>query len=387
MFKFLKEKLKNVVKGFSEKAQEPEEEIEKKLEEEEFLEEKQEVEQEPLEVAEAELEDKEEDIEEEKEAEEVIEEIAEEEGVLEEKKEVEQPTEKPKTLFSRFTSSFKKTTISQKKFDELFDDLEMILLENNVALEVIDKIRNDLSNAVVDKQLTRGKLEESISHSLKSSIEGLFFDNEINLLEAVKQKKPFVICFIGVNGAGKTTTIAKFVQLFKDNNLSSVIAASDTFRAAAIDQLQLHADKLNVKMIRHDYGSDPAAVAFDAIKHAEAKGVDVVLIDTAGRMHSNTNLMDEMKKVVRVANPDLKIFIGESITGNDCVEQAKAFNEAVGIDGIVLSKADIDEKGGAAISISYVTKKPIMYIGTGQEYSDLTPFDPKIVIEGLGLEG
>ena len=140
-----------------------------------------------------------------------------------------------------------------------------------------------------------------------------------------------------------------------------------------------------MKLIKHDYGSDPAAVAFDAIKHAKAKNIDVVLIDTAGRLHSNENLMEEMKKIIRVSKPSLKIFVGEAITGNDCVEQAKTFDEAVGIDGIILAKADVDEKGGTAISISYITKKPIMYLGTGQEYSDLKEFEPKMVTEGLGL--
>jgi fused signal recognition particle receptor len=188
-----------------------------------------------------------------------------------------------------------------------------------------------------------------------------------------------------VNGSGKTTTIAKMVKLFQDNNMKCVIAASDTFRAAAIQQLEEHANRLKVKLIKHDYGADPAAVAYDAIEHAKAKDLDVVFIDTAGRLHSNTNLMDEMKKIIRVAKPDMKIFIGESITGNDCVEQAKQFNEAVGIDAIILSKADVDEKGGAAISVSYVTGKPIIYIGTGQEYNDLEKFDKKLVLGTLGM--
>ncbi|MBI2650794.1 signal recognition particle-docking protein FtsY, partial [Candidatus Woesearchaeota archaeon] len=145
------------------------------------------------------------------------------------------------------------------------------------------------------------------------------------------------------------------------------------------------ADKLGIKMIKHDYGSDPAAVAFDAIKHAKAKSIDAVLIDTAGRMHSNVNLLDEMKKIIRVAKPDLKIFVGESITGNDCIEQAKTFNESVGIDGIILAKADIDEKGGAAVSVSYVTKKPILFLGIGQKYTDLQEFDSEVIIKNLGL--
>ena len=210
----------------------------------------------------------------------------------------------------------------------------------------------------------------------------------MNLVSEIKSKKgkPYVIAFFGINGSGKTTSIAKLASMLKEKNISCVLAAGDTFRAASIEQLQLHADKVGVKLIRHTYGSDPAAVAFDAIKHAKAKGIDAVLIDTAGRMHSNQNLIDEMKKIIRVAKPDLKIFVGESITGNDCVEQAKTFNEAVGIDGIILAKADIDEKGGAAVSVSYITKKPILYLGVGQEYDDLQEFEPEVVVKGLGLD-
>ncbi|MBR9703298.1 signal recognition particle-docking protein FtsY, partial [Candidatus Woesearchaeota archaeon] len=191
--------------------------------------------------------------------------------------------------------------------------------------------------------------------------------------------------FIGVNGSGKTTTLAKIANLLQEEDMRVIMAASDTFRAAAIDQLQEHADNLGVKLITQGYGADPAAVAFDAIKHAKAKFADVVMIDTAGRLHSNTNLMAELEKVIRVAKPDLKIFIGESITGNDCIEQAKEFDRLVGIDAIILSKADVDEKGGAAISVSYVTGKPILYLGTGQSYGDLTPFDKEKIIRSLGL--
>ena len=194
-----------------------------------------------------------------------------------------------------------------------------------------------------------------------------------------------MIAFVGINGSGKTTTIAKVAQLLKKSGLSVVLAAADTFRAAAIDQLQVHADALGCKLIRHDYGADPAAVAFDAIEHAKAKNKDVVLVDTAGRLHSNTNLVDEMKKIIRVAKPHLKIFVGESITGNDCVEQARTFDEAIGIDGIILSKADIDDKGGAALSISYVTKKPILYLGVGQSYDDLQAFDKNKFLAQVGV--
>ncbi len=191
--------------------------------------------------------------------------------------------------------------------------------------------------------------------------------------------------FVGVNGCGKTTTIAKLAKQLKDKGVSSVMAASDTFRAAAIHQLEEHANAVGVKLIKQDYGSDPAAVAFDAVRHAEAKNIDVVLIDTSGRMHSKANLMEEMAKIVRVAKPDLKVFVGEATTGNDAVEQAKRFNEVIEFDGIVLAKADIDEKGGAAISISYVTGKPILALGTGQGYDDLVAFDVAKVIKSLGL--
>ncbi|MFH1849745.1 MAG: signal recognition particle-docking protein FtsY [archaeon] len=288
-------------------------------------------------------------------------------------------------LFAKLREKVSKKQISEAKFNDLFWELELALMENNVAVEVVDKIKEDLKASLVDRPIARRDIPGAIAKSLKQSIASLINEDSIDLEARIKEKKPYVICFVGINGSGKTTTIAKVCHMLKARGHSCVLAAADTFRAAAIDQLQLHADKLNVKLIKHNYGSDAAAVAFDAVKHAEAKGIDVVLIDTAGRMQSNTNLMDEMKKVVRVAKPDLKVFVGESITGNDCVEQAKKFDEAIGIDAVILSKADVDEKGGAAVSVSYVTKKPIIYIGVGQGYSDLKPFESGIVLDNLGL--
>ncbi|MFH2028848.1 MAG: signal recognition particle-docking protein FtsY, partial [Nanoarchaeota archaeon] len=276
--------------------------------------------------------------------------------------------------------------IDEQKFESLFWDLEVALLENNVAVEVIDKIKEDLKQDLVDKPLLRNQIEKTIENTLKKSIKELLNQKSYDLLDKIKEKKPYVICFVGINGSGKTTSIAKIAKLLQNNKISCVLAAADTFRAAAIDQLQQHADNLGVRLIKHDYGSDPAAVAFDAIQHAKSKNIDVVLIDTAGRMHSNINLTDEMKKIIRVSKPDLKLFVGEAITGNDCIEQAQKFDEAIGIDGIILSKADIDEKGGAAVSVSYVTGKPIIYLGTGQEYEDIEKFDSKIITEKLGLD-
>ncbi len=292
-----------------------------------------------------------------------------------------------KGFFAAIKEKIVTTKINEGQFERLFWELELALMENNVAVEVIEKIKNDLKEELVEKPIKRTRVEETIQETLKGSIEGLFQSNDVDLVQEIKNKKekPYVIAFFGINGSGKTTSIAKLANMLKEKNISCVLAASDTFRAASIEQLQLHADRIGVKLIKHDYGSDPAAVAFDAIKHAKAKDADVVLIDTAGRMHSNVNLVDEMKKIIRVAKPDLKIFVGESITGNDCIEQAKTFNDAVGIDGIILAKADIDEKGGAAVSVSYITKKPILYLGTGQRYSDLQVFNSEVVVKGLGL--
>ena len=337
-------------------------------------------------------------IEEEKKEKEVLEEVKKEvEGIEEEKegkkvkeeKKEEEPEEGEKGFFKKLTKGLGLKRLSESKFDSIFFDLEVALLENNVAVEVIDKIRQDLHSRLVDKKLKRSQIENIVLQSLKESLDQILNAKPVDILGKIKDKrkdkKPYVIVFVGINGSGKTTTIAKMARYFMDNNLKTVIVASDTFRAAAIQQLEEHANKLGVKLIKHDYGSDPAAVAFDGIKYAESKDIDVVLIDTAGRLHSNVNLMDEMKKIIRVANPDMKIFIGESITGNDCIEQAQQFNDAVDIDGIVLSKADVDEKGGAAISVSYVTGKPILFIGTGQEYKDLQKFDKSVVLDNLGL--
>lgn len=290
-----------------------------------------------------------------------------------------------RTVFGKISDAFTKKALTKEQFETLFWDLEVALMENNVAVEVIDKIKVDLEQEIVGKQLSKSGIQDTIEGSLKKSIESLFNVPQTDIISKAKSKKPLIVLFLGINGSGKTTSIAKVASLLKASGLSCVMAAGDTFRAAAIDQLEKHANNLGVKIIKHQYGADSAAVAFDAVKYAEAHKIDVVLIDTAGRMHSNANLMDELKKIVRVSKPDMKIFVGEAITGNDCVEQARSFNEAVGIDGIILAKADVDEKGGAAISISYVTKKPILYLGTGQNYSDLTKFDSKKIIESIGL--
>jgi fused signal recognition particle receptor len=198
----------------------------------------------------------------------------------------------------------------------------------------------------------------------------------ISLSERIKSKpSPLVIMFVGINGTGKTTVIAKLASRLQKHGYSCVLAASDTFRAGAIEQLTIHSEKLGCKIIKHQAGGDPAAVAYDAVEHAKARKRDVVLIDTAGRMQTNTNLMDEMKKIKRVAKPDIVVFVGDSLAGSDAVEQAKRFDEAVGIDGVVLTKIDADAKGGAALSIAKAIGKPIIYVSLGQEYDQFRKFD------------
>tara|TARA_Y100000310_G_scaffold327446_1_gene393828 strand:- start:9902 stop:10981 length:1080 start_codon:yes stop_codon:yes gene_type:complete len=277
-------------------------------------------------------------------------------------------------VLGKIKKSVSSKKINEKQFEEFFWDLEVMLLENGVAVEVIEKIKQGLKVDLVDVPLDRGKIEEIIQKSLRKSLEDVYSVQGFDLLERAKEKKPLVVVLLGVNGSGKTSTIGKLVQMYKDNGKSCVVGAADTFRAGSEEQLKIHADKLDVKMIKHQYGADPAAVAFDTKKYAESHFIDVALVDTAGRLHSNANLMDELKKIVRVVEPDLKIFVGEAIAGNDVVEQVKEFDGAVGVDGIILNKLDVDEKGGSALSVSYVTGKPILYFGVGQGYKDLEKF-------------
>lgn len=275
--------------------------------------------------------------------------------------------------------------IDEKSLKDPLWELEMALLESDVALPVTEKIVESVKNELVGSRRKIGSdTGKIVETALRSAIMKVVSVNNFDFDDFVqKSKKPVTIVFVGVNGTGKTTTIAKMAERFLDQGYSVVIAAGDTFRAGATVQIETHAERLGVKIIKHQEGADPAAVIYDAIQFANAKHKDVVLADTAGRLHTNINLMDQLKKVCRVNQPDLVIFVDEAVAGNDAVERAKLFNNAVPFNGSILTKADADSKGGAAISISYTTGKPILFMGIGQSYKDLIKFDPKWLVERL----
>ncbi|MAF99014.1 MAG: signal recognition particle-docking protein FtsY [Nanoarchaeota archaeon] len=310
------------------------------------------------------------------------EEVIEEPEVKEEEVVAPEPV---KSFFAKTKEIFTTKKITAEKFDDLFWQLELVLLEHNVAVGVIERIKDDLKEELVDKPLPLS-VSKKVESTLKKTVLDVLTVDSLNIIDEIKKKdEPYVIACFGINGSGKTTTVAKLAHLLKRNGLTSVMAASDTFRAAAIQQLEEHGKNLDIRVIKHDYGADAAAVAYDAISHAKKHDIDVVLIDTAGRLHSNVNLMDELQKLCRVTSPDLNLFLGEAITGNDCIEQAQKFDEHVGIHGIIMTKADIDEKGGTPLSISYITKKPIFFLGVGQGYEDLEVFDKNKIIEKLAI--
>ncbi|HNV93572.1 MAG TPA: signal recognition particle-docking protein FtsY [Methanofastidiosum sp.] len=292
-----------------------------------------------------------------------------------------------KTKFSGLVEGVSSKKITEKDLNKILEDFELSLLESDVSLLVSEKIVNELKKKLSGEKigLTSNKkdfVKTAVEETLTEILEFKKYDIFKEIEKKRKAGEVFSIAFVGFNGTGKTTTIAKFGKLLLDKGYKVVIAASDTFRAGSIEQLSLHAENIGIKVIKHNYGADPAAVAFDAINHAKARGIDVVLIDTAGRSEMNKNLMDEMKKLIRVSNPDMKIFVGDSLAGNAVAEQAEKFSN-IGLDGSILTKVDADSRGGAALSISYITGKPILFIGTGQGYDDLEIFDPKWLVERI----
>ena len=276
--------------------------------------------------------------------------------------------------------------LSEKDISEPLEELEISLLENDVAFDAANEIIEQMKTQLIgQKRKIRTSSEEFVTEALRNALlnvlgEGFSLTDYIDTHE-----KPVKVLFTGVNGAGKTTTIAKVAHYLQKNGYSVVIGSGDTFRAGANEQMRTHAERVGVKVINHQEGADPSAVLFDAVSYAKAHNIDVVLADTAGRFHNRTNLMNQLDKIRRVINPDIVAYVDEAVAGNDAVIRSEEFNNTVGTDVVVLTKADMDTKGGAAISITYTIKKPVMFLGVGQGYDDVIPFEPqKLVDELLG---
>jgi fused signal recognition particle receptor len=295
--------------------------------------------------------------------------------------------EKLKSGLSGLVNKITTTELKAEKLRPVLSDFKLSLIENDVAFPVAERICDEMEKRLDGVQIKRLEDRRKIvkANLREVLLETMLTNDKVDLLMAIEEKRkkgePYVIVFVGINGTGKTTTIAKFAQFLKKKGHSVVLACSDTYRAGSIEQLEEHAKRLGVRMIKHKYGADPAAVAYDTVKHAEAHGTNVVLIDTAGRIQTNRNLMNELAKIKRVVNPDLTVLTVDSLTGNDAVMQAEEFHKSVGIDATILTKVDADVKGGSALSVTYVTKKPILFIGIGQKYEDLEEFKPEKFLE------
>ncbi len=298
---------------------------------------------------------------------------------------------KPKVTFTTRLKSviFSQVKIKEADADPFIESLKIGLLQSDVNYDVAERMTEDIRKALVGRAVESRNIEGEITNAIRESImKVLASAPEIDIVKMVNSRKeagqlPFKIMFIGPNGAGKTTTMAKIANMLLSNNITCVFSASDTFRAAAIEQTIYHAGKLGINVIKGSYGADPASVAFDAIAHAKAHGIMAVLIDSAGRQETNKSLIDELRKMVRVTAPDLKIFVGEAISGNALLDQVKAINEAVKIDGIILTKLDVDAKGGNTLSILSDTTVPVLFFGTGEKYSDIMKYEPKFIIDNI----
>jgi len=291
--------------------------------------------------------------------------------------------EKLKAGLNGLVGKITTTELNAEQLHPILSEFKLSLVENDVAFPVAERICNEMEKRLDGVEVKRLQdRRELVKKNLQEVLMEILSSNEqIDLIKRVELKKKqgeaLVIVFVGINGTGKTTTIAKTTKFFMKRGFSVVLACSDTYRAGSIEQLEEHARRLKVRMIKHKYGADPAAVAFDAIKHAEAHGVDVVLVDTAGRIQTNKNLMNELVKIKRVVNPDLTLLVVDALTGNDAAAQAEEFNASVSLDGTILTKVDADVKGGSALSVTHITGKPILFIGIGQAYDDLRSFTPE----------
>lgn len=294
-----------------------------------------------------------------------------------------------KNFVETVTKTISTKELSEEDVEPILEELLIGLIESEVAYDVAQKLTKDLKQKLVGARIPRTAdikkhvievLREVLLETMREGAAG------IDLVEEARKRtpsQPLKLVFLGVNGVGKTTTIAKIAYMLKRASVTPVIVAADTFRAGAQEQLRKHAEVLNVPFVGGRYGADPASVVFDGIRYAEARGYRAVLIDTAGRMHTDVNLVEELRKIVRVGNPDYKLLVVDALTGNDAIEQARFFDDAVRVDFVILTKVDADVKGGLALSVVATLRRPILYIGTGQRYEDLEPFDPRSYVDRI----
>ncbi|MBI4018554.1 MAG: signal recognition particle-docking protein FtsY, partial [Candidatus Aenigmarchaeota archaeon] len=309
--------------------------------------------------------------------------------ILREEKPVPVPEEKPgflSGLLRKVTKKVTEKTLTEEEIDKFLGELQRALLENDVSLETAERICDDVKQQLKGRSVRRGEAGKEINHALRSAMLDVMQQPGLSIEQLIENKygetnQPLLVVFFGFNGTGKTTTIAKLAHRLK--KYKPVIAAGDTFRAASIEQLEEHGRRLGVEVVKHRYGADSAAVIFDAVKHASSAGSKIVLADTAGRSHSNVNLMDELKKVVRVNKPDLRVLVLDALTGNDIYDQSVLFEKAAGVDAVILTKVDVYERGGAALSATHTLKKPVLFLGVGQEYDDLKEFKPEEIVKNL----
>lgn len=301
-------------------------------------------------------------------------------------KEISKPEREEKTVIQKLKIKIEKR-LTEKDLEPILEDMEVELLESDVALEVVEKIRSDLLNQLVGREIKKKKWEEIVRESLKKSLEEILQTSKLNLVKLIEDIKnegrPALILFFGVNGVGKSLTLAKLANWLRKKGLKPLLAAGDTFRAAGIEQLEEYADSIKIPLIKQKRGADSCAVIFDARQAAKARKYDVVLADTSGRMHTKKDLMEELRKIVRVNKPDLKVLILDSLAGSDVLTQFEFFDKAVGIDAVIFTKVDINEKGGNILSVCYKYRKPVLFLGTGQRIEDFEEFDPKRLIRIL----